>query len=103
MMQYAEDYQIENGQHVRGNQNRMLLARQPTPRTLSKVISGKQGMRSVFVSSAERGIKPGQVDAYMIQICSNKKNQTRKFEMSATHNSKIMLRDNSTGNLNVFF
>ena len=103
MMQYAENYQIQNGQQWKGKENEMLLARQPTPRTLSRVISGKQGMRSVFVSSAERVIKPGQVQAYMNQICSNKKNQTRKFEMSAKHNSKIMLRDNSTGNLNVFF
>ena len=77
MMQYAEDYQIQNGRQWKGKENEMLLARQPTPQTLSRVISGKQGMRSVFVGSAERVIKPGQVQAYMNQICSNKKNQTR--------------------------
>eukprot|EP01083_Nonionella_stella_P039653 107846_1 len=81
----------------------LLLTKQPTPRTLTRVASGKQNMRSVFIKCADKLIIPHNIQTHLNRTCINKRNRNRKFQTCSTNNANLLLRNFSTGTLNVFF
>jgi len=75
----------------------------PTPRTLGRLVTGKQGMRSVFVHCAESLVKPHNVQAHLNDTCLNQRNRRRKYQLLSRSRSTVLLRDRANGNLSVFF
>ena len=60
-------------------------------------------MNSAFVNCAEKLITPQNVQTHLNQTCMNVKNKSMKFAICSSSKSNIMIRNFSTGNLNVFF